>query len=121
MARVRAVHQDRGEVEPEREEAETTVDEQREEDQGTKRRSRRFVRRNRWRRKKKALKKRRCKESQPDLFSNFSDHILTEDQKALLNKGPNFCPTRDSVNKTEVKVSNFSWGRKMLWRQVFHG
>ena len=73
----------------------------------SKRRSRRFVRRNRWRIKKKALKRRRCKlQGKPTrLVFKLQDHILTEDQKALLNKGPNLCHTRDSVNKIEVKVS----------------
>ena len=52
---------------------------------------------------------RRSKEE--NLFTNFSHVVLTPDQVNLLNKGANFCPTRESVNKTEVKVSNFppSW------------
>ena len=67
------------------------------------------------------VKKRVARENQPELFTNYSSHTLTPGQKSLLNKGPNFCITSSKCNKTEVKVSNFRWGRCMLWREFFNG
>ena len=65
--------------------------------------------------------KRKIRDEKIDLFTNFSDYRVTDEDKTLLNKAPNFVPWRKSVNKTEVKVSNFHWKRRMLWRQKFHG
>ena len=79
------------------------------------------MKRSAWKRKRKVLAGRQVKALQGDLFENYSDHVLSQAQQSLLNKGPNFCPTRPKVNKTEVKVSNFKWSRNMQWRQVFHG
>ena len=82
---------------------------------------RRFEKRSKFINRGKILIRREIKKMSPDLFTNFSDHEMSEGQRSLLNKGPNFCPSRPKINTTEVKVSNFKWQRNMLWKEVFEG
>ena len=87
---------------------------------GRRGRLKRKVNRNRWRNKRRRLRMRELRSRLPNLFTNYSDHQLTEGQKALLNRGPNFVPTRPSVNRTEIEVSNSQWERKMLWKEFWY-
>ena len=86
-----------------------------------KRRRRRQIKKNKWRRRRKVLQRMERRSKEENLFTNFSHVVLTPDQVNLLNKEANFCPTRESVNKTEVKVSNFRWERSMRWLEFWHG
>ena len=86
---------------------------------GRRGRLKRKVNRNRWKNKRRRIKLKEIRSNLPDLFTNYSDHVLTPAQISLLNKGPNFVPIRPTVNRTEVEVSNSQWERKMHWREFW--
>jgi hypothetical protein len=68
-------------------------------------RHRKFIKRQKWRRKKKNLEKTRQQESDtkliPTQIVNLSSHELTPTQIRVLNKGLGFCPTPTSLNKID--------------------
>ena len=82
-----------------------------------KNRQRRFLKRTKFRKKQKK-----------DLSGNFSNNLTTNfsslpiegtAKERVLNKGLNFCPAPEKVNKTEIKAGFEQMRRSILWAEVF--
>ena len=70
--------------------------------------------------KSKRQKENKKKRQTPvQLVTNYTNTPLTPDQEHVLNLGLNFCPTRKSVNRTDVEVSCSKYGRGLRWTE-FH-
>ena len=78
-------------------------------------RSRRFLKRSKYRRKMKRLSKAPLK----NLVINYSDYTLTEHDNKLLNRHLTFVPLTDRVNKTLLQYEFNRFARTMRWREYF--
>ena len=83
-------------------------------DDNKKRRNRRWIRNNKYRR----LKNKKLK-SKINFVYNFSDLELSDAAKSLLNKGLNFCPTPKGINTTQLYADMFRMERKFAWKHFF--
>lgn len=54
-----------------------------------------------------------------NIFTNYSKVILTEPMAALLNLGPNFCPTGDKINKLDIRCGEGRLRRSMRFDCLF--
>ena len=68
-------------------------------DKTKKKKTRRFIKRNKWKRVQDKKKKHTT-----SAVHNFSDMILTQAMETLLNRGLNFCITPLKLNVTEILV-----------------
>ena len=83
--------------------------------QNMKKKRRRFIKRNRFRR--KAMKKKRQKIT---LIHNYSSLELTKPMISLLERGLNFAVTPKTYNLSEVLVDFSKFERKIKWREYWH-
>ena len=78
--------------------------------------ARRFMKRGKYRRIQK--KKQR---TTVQLTTNYSDLELSPAQERVLNKGLNFCPQPESVNRTKVGAGLERMARSICWADYFNG
>jgi hypothetical protein len=84
------------------------------EHQKKRKKHRRFVERNKWK------KRQDKKKSQPlTAIYNYSDLTLTEAMTNLLNRGLNFCINPLKLNLTEILVDYRKFDRKLRWKEFF--
>ena len=81
----------------------------------TAKKSRKFVKRTKYRRKIKRQNK-----SLNSLVTNYSNIELTKDMSNLLNRGLNFAVTPKSVNTTDIHAGFQKLGRSMRWRETLY-
>jgi hypothetical protein len=93
-----------------------TTESDRNEQQVKRKRNRKFVRRGKYRKKRKKIDK-TLKES---LVTNYSNTFITKDMQGLLNRGLNFAVTPKNVNTTQVVAGFEKMGRAMKWREHYH-
>ena len=77
-----------------------------------KKKSRKFVNRNKYRRRIKLLNK-----NLNTLVINYSDIELSKDMTSLLNRGLNFAVMPKSINTTDIHAGFQKLGRSMKWRE----
>ena len=80
----------------------------------TKKRNRRFIKRSKYRRKMKRLSQKPL----DDLVINYSDHVLTSDEISLFNKHLNFVPLPKKLNITSLSYDVKRFSRSMRWREA---
>ena len=77
---------------------------------------RKFVKRN-----KQKKMNRKLNRKMPQLFKNYSEVTITDEEASVLNKGLNFCPMRKKVNKTDVEVAFQRYARSCRWKEFWAG
>ena len=78
--------------------------------------TRRFIKRSKYRRK---LRKWGKKKLEP-IYTNYSDHILTEHEKKVLSKHTSFSPLPEKVNKTQLQYEMNIFSRHLKWGEHFN-
>ena len=78
--------------------------------------TRKFVKRTRYKR----WKQREARRQNLSLVHNFSDMVMTEDMKSLLNHGLGFVPTPRLLNKSELVSDLHRYERRMRWKEFFY-
>ena len=78
--------------------------------------SRKFIKRNKYRRKKRQLDKR----MQSQIVTNYSDKVLTNDMKSFCQLGLNFAMVPRKVNTTGIRAGFEKLSRTMHWTEFYH-